>query len=114
MEFVCYCGATPDVFIGGGGISVSDAELQDIIDSHASTAKDQGRVVVTTPKSDGNKRPRVAEDVNWDKRRRLKMMFYHVTEGLCLSQTKDPNYGKEEMNTQSDEVTEVGQNPKLG
>ncbi|KAJ8555193.1 hypothetical protein K7X08_012689 [Anisodus acutangulus] len=69
---------------------------------------------VTAPESGGNKRPREAEDVNWDKRRRLKMLFYHVAEGLYLSQTKDPNYDKEETDTQSDEVTEVGQNPKLG
>ncbi|KAJ8547952.1 hypothetical protein K7X08_021188 [Anisodus acutangulus] len=47
-----------------GGISGSDAELQDTADSHASTAKDQGRVGVTAPDGGGNKRPREAEDVN--------------------------------------------------
>ncbi|KAJ8532973.1 hypothetical protein K7X08_015862 [Anisodus acutangulus] len=66
---------------------------------------------VTAPESGGNKRSREAEDVNWDKRRRLKMWFYLGAEGLYMSQTKDPNYGKEEMNTQSNEV---GQNPKSG
>ncbi|KAJ8531200.1 hypothetical protein K7X08_026634 [Anisodus acutangulus] len=40
-----------------GGISGSDAELQDTADSHASTAKDQGRVGVTAPEGGGNKRP---------------------------------------------------------
>ncbi|KAJ8546549.1 hypothetical protein K7X08_032623 [Anisodus acutangulus] len=52
----------------------------------------QGVDGVTAPDSGGNKRPREAEDVKWDKRRRLKMMFYHVAKGLYLSQTKDPNY----------------------
>ena len=69
---------------------------------------------VTAPKSGGNKRSREPEDVNWDKRRRVKMLFYLVAEGLYLSQTKDPNNGEKEMDTQSDEVTEVSQNPKLG
>ncbi|KAJ8556183.1 hypothetical protein K7X08_022941 [Anisodus acutangulus] len=69
---------------------------------------------VTATKSGGNKRSRETEDVNWDKRRRLKMLFYLAAEGLYLSQTKDPSYGKEEMDTQSDEMTEVfgGQNGK--
>ncbi|KAJ8568247.1 hypothetical protein K7X08_020969 [Anisodus acutangulus] len=47
-----------------GGISGSDAELQDTVDSHASTAKDQGRVGVTAPKGGGNKLPRGVDDVN--------------------------------------------------
>ncbi|KAJ8553931.1 hypothetical protein K7X08_024609 [Anisodus acutangulus] len=85
-----------------GGISGSVAELQDTADNHASTANDQRRVGITAPDGGGNKRPREAEDVNWDKRRKLKMMFYHVAKGIYLSQTKDPNYGKEDVDTQSD------------
>ncbi|KAJ8563244.1 hypothetical protein K7X08_031696 [Anisodus acutangulus] len=69
---------------------------------------------VTATKTGGNKRSQEPEDVNWDKRRRLKMYFYLAAEGLYLSQTKDPNNGKKELDTQSDEVTEVSQNPKLG
>ncbi|KAK4365265.1 hypothetical protein RND71_016623 [Anisodus tanguticus] len=69
---------------------------------------------VTATKTGGNKRSREHKDVNWDKRRRLKMLFYLAAEGLYLSQTKYPNNGEKEMDTQSDEVTEVSQNPKLG
>ncbi|KAJ8533543.1 hypothetical protein K7X08_006867 [Anisodus acutangulus] len=84
-----------------GGISGSDVELQDTADSHASKAKDQEQVGVIVPEGGGNKCPREAEDVNWDKRRRLKMMFYHIVKVLYLSQTEDPDYGKEDLDTQS-------------
>ncbi|KAJ8566120.1 hypothetical protein K7X08_030597 [Anisodus acutangulus] len=67
---------------------------------------------VTATKTGGNKRSRELEDVNWDKRRRLKMLFYVAAESLYLSQTKDPNNGKKELDTQFDEVTEVNKNPR--
>ncbi|KAJ8533831.1 hypothetical protein K7X08_007155 [Anisodus acutangulus] len=89
-----------------GGISGSDTELQDTDDSHASMAKDQGRVGVTAPEGSGNKRPREAEDVNWDKRRRLKMIFYYVAKGLYLSQTKDLNYEPDILELQDSKVAD--------
>ncbi|KAJ8570865.1 hypothetical protein K7X08_037837 [Anisodus acutangulus] len=45
---------------------------------------------VTATKTGWNRRSREPEDVNWDKRRRLKMYFYLAAEGMYLSQTKDP------------------------
>ncbi|KAJ8537059.1 hypothetical protein K7X08_035460 [Anisodus acutangulus] len=56
---------------------------------------------VTATKTGGNKRSREPEDVNWDKRRRLKMYFYLAAEGLYLSCIKDPNNVLRGMNVKT-------------